>query len=52
MHDYNANDCDELELKAGDVVLVVTFESQDDQVSIDHLASFKQLWRWSTSRDC
>ncbi|XP_056610311.1 myc box-dependent-interacting protein 1 isoform X6 [Triplophysa dalaica] len=31
MHDYNANDCDELELKAGDVVLVVTFESQDDQ---------------------
>ncbi|KAI7808999.1 myc box-dependent-interacting protein 1 isoform X2 [Triplophysa rosa] len=31
MHDYNANDCDELELKAGDVVLVVTYESQDDQ---------------------
>ncbi|XP_067299590.1 myc box-dependent-interacting protein 1 isoform X5 [Pseudorasbora parva] len=31
MHDYNANDSDELELKAGDVVLVVNFEGPDEQ---------------------
>ncbi|KAK7153852.1 hypothetical protein R3I94_007267 [Phoxinus phoxinus] len=31
MHDYNANDSDELEMKAGDVVLVVKFETPDDQ---------------------
>ncbi|XP_050975510.1 LOW QUALITY PROTEIN: myc box-dependent-interacting protein 1 [Labeo rohita] len=31
MHDYNANDSDELELKAGDVVLVVNYESPDEQ---------------------
>ncbi|XP_055071926.2 myc box-dependent-interacting protein 1 isoform X2 [Misgurnus anguillicaudatus] len=31
MHDYNANDSDELELKAGDVVLVMTFENPDEQ---------------------
>ncbi|XP_067266195.1 myc box-dependent-interacting protein 1 isoform X3 [Chanodichthys erythropterus] len=31
MHDYNANDSDELELKAGDVVLVVNFENPDEQ---------------------
>ncbi|XP_043105405.1 myc box-dependent-interacting protein 1 isoform X3 [Puntigrus tetrazona] len=31
MHDYNANDSDELELKAGDVVLVVSFENPDEQ---------------------
>ncbi|XP_073701807.1 myc box-dependent-interacting protein 1 isoform X3 [Garra rufa] len=31
MHDYNANDSDELELKAGDVVLVVNYENQDEQ---------------------
>lgn len=36
MHDYNATDSDELELKAGDVVLVVTYESQDEQVSTDY----------------
>lgn len=34
MHDYNANDSDELEMKAGDVVLVVNFESPDEQVRI------------------
>ena len=32
MHDYNANDSDELELKAGDVVLVMTFDNPDEQV--------------------
>ncbi|XP_032424637.1 myc box-dependent-interacting protein 1 isoform X5 [Xiphophorus hellerii] len=31
MHDYAANDTDELEMKAGDVVLVVTFDSPDEQ---------------------
>lgn len=39
MHDYNANDSDELELKAGDVVLVVNYESPDEQVSIVVLTS-------------
>lgn len=32
MHDYAANDTDELEMKAGDVVLVVTFDNSDEQV--------------------
>ncbi|XP_062861824.1 myc box-dependent-interacting protein 1 [Trichomycterus rosablanca] len=31
MHDYAATDSDELEMKAGDVVLVVTYENPDDQ---------------------
>ncbi|XP_051566947.1 myc box-dependent-interacting protein 1-like isoform X1 [Myxocyprinus asiaticus] len=31
MHDYAANDSDELELKAGDVVLVVNFDNPDEQ---------------------
>lgn len=31
MHDYAANDTDELDMKAGDVVLVVTFENPDEQ---------------------
>lgn len=33
MHDYAANDSDELEMKAGDVVLVVTYDNPEDQVS-------------------
>lgn len=33
MHDYIANDSDELEMKAGDVVLVVTYDNLEDQVS-------------------
>ena len=32
MHDYAANDTDELEMKAGDVVLVVPFENAEEQV--------------------
>lgn len=32
MHDYAPNDTDELEMKAGDVVLVITFENPDEQV--------------------
>ncbi|XP_060944874.1 myc box-dependent-interacting protein 1 [Limanda limanda] len=31
MHDYGANDTDELEMKAGDVVLVITFDNPDEQ---------------------
>ncbi|XP_072253307.1 myc box-dependent-interacting protein 1 isoform X2 [Leuresthes tenuis] len=31
MHDYAANDTDELEMKAGDVVLVVPFENAEEQ---------------------
>lgn len=33
MHDYAANDTDELEMKAGDVVLVVTFDNPEEQVN-------------------
>uniref|UniRef100_H3DGA2 Myc box-dependent-interacting protein 1 n=1 Tax=Tetraodon nigroviridis TaxID=99883 RepID=H3DGA2_TETNG len=31
MHDYAPNDTDELEMKAGDVVLVIPFENPDEQ---------------------
>ncbi|GAA6110135.1 myc box-dependent-interacting protein 1 isoform X1 [Tachysurus ichikawai] len=31
MHDYAANDSDELEMKAGDVVLVVMYDNADEQ---------------------
>uniref|UniRef100_A0A668RNV3 Myc box-dependent-interacting protein 1 n=1 Tax=Oreochromis aureus TaxID=47969 RepID=A0A668RNV3_OREAU len=31
MHDYAANDTDELEMKAGDVVLVLTFDNPEEQ---------------------
>ncbi|XP_051260150.1 myc box-dependent-interacting protein 1 isoform X2 [Dicentrarchus labrax] len=31
MHDYAANDTDELEMKTGDVVLVITFDNPDEQ---------------------
>ncbi|XP_060784826.1 myc box-dependent-interacting protein 1 isoform X1 [Neoarius graeffei] len=31
MHDYAANDSDELEMKAGDVVLVVTYDNPEEQ---------------------
>ncbi|XP_067372576.1 myc box-dependent-interacting protein 1 isoform X8 [Channa argus] len=31
MHDYAANDTDELEMKAGDVVLVITFDNPEEQ---------------------
>lgn len=32
MHDYAANDTDELEMKTGDVVLVISFDNPDEQV--------------------
>ncbi|XP_059199396.1 myc box-dependent-interacting protein 1 isoform X1 [Centropristis striata] len=31
MHDYAANDTDELEMKAGDIVLVIPFDNPDEQ---------------------
>lgn len=31
MHDYAANDTDELDMKASDVVLVITFDNPDEQ---------------------
>lgn len=34
MHEYTATDNDELELKVGDVVLVLAFDNPDEQVSI------------------
>lgn len=33
IHDYAATDSDELDLKAGDIVLVMPFVTPDDQVS-------------------
>lgn len=33
MHDYGATDSDELDLKAGDIVLVLPFVNPDDEVS-------------------
>lgn len=40
MHDYAANDSDELEMKAGDVVLVVMYDNADEQVSAPALSPF------------
>lgn len=33
MHDYSATDSDELDLKAGDIVLVLPFANPDEAVS-------------------
>ena len=38
MHDYAATDGDELDMKAGDVVLVIAFDNPDEQVRS------KSLW--------
>jgi len=35
MHDYGATDSDELDLKAGDIVLVLPFANPEEQVSHD-----------------
>lgn len=49
MHDYAANDTDELEMKAGDVVLVVTFDNPDEQVHEPNIAKiFIHLQAWFT----
>lgn len=37
VHDYAATDGDELELKMGDVVLVLAFDNPDEQVSLSRL---------------
>ncbi|KAM9629823.1 myc box-dependent-interacting protein 1 isoform 14-T14 [Morphnus guianensis] len=34
MHDYTATDSDELQLKAGDVVLVIPFENPEEQLDV------------------
>lgn len=33
-HDYTATDTDELQLKAGDVVLVIPFQNPEEQVRL------------------
>lgn len=46
MHDYAANDTDELEMKAGDVVLVITFDNPDEQVHKNtqtHAHTYREL---------
>ncbi|CAL8240895.1 unnamed protein product [Merluccius merluccius] len=49
MHDYAANDSDELEMKAGDVVLVITFTNPEEQDD-GWLMGMKQH-EWLQSRD-
>ena len=46
MHDYAANDTDELEMKAGDVVLVITFDNPDEQVhaSNSFVVQLQKCW--------
>lgn len=48
MHDYAANDTDELEMKAGDVVLVITFDNPDEQVhnTRTQLCTVLSQWQW------
>ena len=43
IHDYAATDGDELELKTGDVVLVLAFDNPDEQVSDLTLGQFNFL---------
>lgn len=47
IHDYAATDGDELELKMGDVVLVLAFDNPDEQVSLGG-----PLNRWVGNTDC
>lgn len=44
MHDYAANDTDELDMKAGDVVLVITFDNPDEQVYTHSHAQTLGMW--------
>lgn len=48
MHDFEAANCDELELKRGDVVLVVPTASAEDQVRA--LAAFTHIINTSVSK--
>ncbi|KAM6071230.1 myc box-dependent-interacting protein 1 isoform 4-T4 [Chlamydotis macqueenii] len=43
MHDYTATDSDELQLKAGDVVLVIPFENPDEQLDVGATAMNSRL---------
>ncbi|XP_062434512.1 myc box-dependent-interacting protein 1 isoform X9 [Rhea pennata] len=43
MHDYTATDSDELQLKAGDVVLVIPFENPEDQLDVGATAMNSRL---------
>ncbi|KAK7938846.1 hypothetical protein WMY93_002172 [Mugilogobius chulae] len=49
MHDYAANDTDELDMKAGDVVLVIPFDNPDEQDD-GWLMGMKQP-DWEQNRD-
>ncbi|XP_041858370.1 myc box-dependent-interacting protein 1 isoform X8 [Melanotaenia boesemani] len=49
MHDYAANDTDELEMKAGDVVLVITFDTPDEQDE-GWLMGFKEV-DWQQNKE-
>ncbi|KAF2988582.1 hypothetical protein EK904_007333 [Melospiza melodia maxima] len=43
MHDYTATDTDELQLKAGDVVLVIPFENPEEQLDVGATAINSRL---------
>ncbi|XP_065696552.1 myc box-dependent-interacting protein 1 isoform X3 [Patagioenas fasciata] len=43
MHDYTATDSDELQLKAGDVVLVIPFENPEEQLDMGATAMNSRL---------
>eukprot|EP00076_Gallus_gallus_P023478 XP_015145295.1 myc box-dependent-interacting protein 1 isoform X8 [Gallus gallus] len=43
MHDYTATDSDELQLKAGDVVLVIPFENPEEQLDVGATAMNSRL---------
>ncbi|XP_068877074.1 myc box-dependent-interacting protein 1 isoform X1 [Aphelocoma coerulescens] len=45
MHDYTATDTDELQLKAGDVVLVIPFENPEEQLDVGATAMNSRLSR-------
>lgn len=45
IHDYAATDGDELDLKAGDIVLVMPFVSPDEQVSNNSGQYISEKWK-------
>lgn len=45
-HDYTATDTDELQLKAGDVVLVIPFQNPEEQVSLVVCGNPGLLLQW------
>ncbi|XP_072300376.1 myc box-dependent-interacting protein 1 isoform X6 [Eucyclogobius newberryi] len=50
MHDYAANDTDELDMKAGDVVLVVQFDNQEEQDDGWLMGMKQQDWQQNRER--